>query len=151
MATHGKTAAEVIKARADASKKNMGLTNWKNAPDGLIRKQDVSIAENYLNEKELTALNRAVTIGLDYAEDQAQGHKPMHMGDWVKKLDGFLQFNEKNIFTHAGKISLDMALEHAENEFHKYESERRKIEATEATSDFDKIVNGVKRLTKKPA
>lgn len=106
-ATHGKTAAEVIKARADASKKNMGLTTWKNSPHGPIRKPDVSVAKNYLNEEELTALNRTVTMYLDYAEDQAQSRKPMYMADWVKKLNGFLQFNEKNILTHAGQTTWD--------------------------------------------
>jgi hypothetical protein len=111
-ATHGKTAAEVIKSRADASKKNMGLTTWKNSPDGAIRKQDVSVAKNYLSEEELAALNRTVVMYLDYAEDQALSRKPMHMADWIKKLDGFLQFNEKNILTNAGKISQRMALEH---------------------------------------
>lgn len=95
-ATHGQTAAEVVKARADASKRNMGLTAWKNSPDGVIRKQDVSVAKNYLNEEEVTALNRIVTMYLDYAEEQALTRKPMHMADWIKKLDGFLQFNEKN-------------------------------------------------------
>jgi hypothetical protein len=146
-ATHGKTAAEVIKSRADATKKNMGLTNWKNSPDGPIRKSDVAIAKNYLNEEELQALNRVVTMYLDYAEDQALSRKQMHMADWVKKLDGFLQFNEKNILTHAGKISHQMALEHAEKEFNKHEANQRLIEATEPTSDFDKFAK--KALTKK--
>ena len=138
-ATHGKTAAEVIKTRASATKKNMGLTTWKNSPDGPIRKQDVSIAKNYLSEDELAALNRTVTMYLDYAEDQAVSRNPMHMADWVKKLDGFLQFNEKNILTHAGKISHQMALEHAETEFEKYEVVRRRIESNQSASDFDKL------------
>jgi len=139
-ATHGKTAAEVIKSRADASKKNMGLTTWKNSPDKPIRKQDVAIAKNYLSEDELSALNRVVTMYLDYAEDQALSRKPMHMADWVKKLDGFLKFNEKNILTNAGKISHQMALDHAEGEFEKYDSKRRLLEASQPTSDFDKVV-----------
>jgi hypothetical protein len=139
MATHGRTAAEVIKTRANATKKNMGLTTWKNSPSGPIRKQDVAIAKNYLTEDELTALNRTVTMYLDYAEDQAVTRSPMHMADWVKKLDGFLQFNEKNVLTHLGKISHPMALEHAENEFEKYEISRRKLESSEPTSDFDKM------------
>jgi hypothetical protein len=146
-ASHGKTAAEVIKSRADARKKNMGLTNWKNSPDGPVRKSDVAIAKNYLKEEELQALNRVVTMYLDYAEDQALSRKQMHMADWVKKLDGFLQFNEKNILTHAGKISHQMALEHAEKEFNKHEANQRLIEATEPTSDFDKFAK--KALTKK--
>jgi hypothetical protein len=142
-AIHGKTAAEVVKTRANASKKNMGLTTWKNSPDGPIRKQDVSIAKNYLNEEELTALNRIVTMYLDYAEDQAVSRKPMHMADWVKKLDSFLQFNEKNILTHAGKISKQMALEHAEKEFEKYQTARLQIEAGDSNSDFDKLARKI--------
>jgi hypothetical protein len=142
-ATHGKTAAEIIKTRADAKKINMGLTTWKNSPKGLIRKQDVSIAKNYLNEDELAALNRTVTMYLDYAEDQAMTRKPMYMADWIKKLDGFLQFNEKNILTHAGKISHQMALEYAETEFEKFDGERRRIEANNSTSDFDKLAKKI--------
>lgn len=147
-ATHGQTAAEVIKSRADAAKKNMGLTTWKNSPHGPIRKQDVSIAKNYLNEEELAALNRTVGMYLDYAEDQALSRKPMHMADWVGKLDGFLRFNEKNILAHAGKISHQLALEHAEGEFEKFENQRHRIEAVEPTSDFDKIA---KKITAKKA
>ncbi len=147
-ATHGKTAAEVIKTRADAKKKYMGLTTWKNSPDGNIRKQDVTIAKNYLKEDELTALNRTVTMYLDYAEDQAMTRKPMHMADWVKKLDGFLRFNEKNILTHSGKISHQLAVDHAEVEFEKFEIQQRQIEANSPTSDFDKLA---KKITaKKP-
>ena len=121
----------------------MGLTPWKNSPHGPIRKPDVSIAKNYLNEDELTALNRIITMYLDYAEDQALNRKPMHMADWVKKLNGFLQFNEKNILTHAGKITQKMALEHAENEFEKFEVTRRNIEANNPTSDFDKLAKQI--------
>ena len=80
---------------------------------------------------------------LDYAEDQAQSRKPMYMANWVKKLNGFLQFNEKNILTHAGKISQKMALEHAENEFEKFEVKRRQIEANNPTSDFDKLAKEI--------
>ena len=112
-----------------------------------IRKSDVAIEKNYLNEEELQALNRVVTMYLDYAEDQALSRKQMHMADWLKKLDGFLQFNEKNILTHAGKISHQMALEHAEKEFEKHEVNQRLIEATEPTSDFDQFAK--KTLKKK--
>lgn len=148
-AIHGQTAAEVIVNRADAEKKNMRLTSWKNSPDGPIRKADVLIAKNYLSEEELTALNRVVTMYLDYAEDQAARRNPMHMADWVKKLDGFLQFNEKNILTNAGKISHQIALDHAEKEFEKYEETRRAVEATEPTSDFDKVVKQLLPAKKK--
>jgi hypothetical protein len=142
-AIHGQTAAEVIKSRADASKPNMGLTTWKNAPGGSIRKGDVTIAKNYLSESELNSLNRIVTMYLDYAEVQAEKRAPMHMADWIKKLDGFLQFNEQNILTHAGKVSQQLALEHAEREFEKYANAQSKIELT---SDFDQIVETAKRL-----
>lgn len=153
-AIHGHTAAEIIKERADARKPNMGLTTWKNAPGGAIRKADVGVAKNYLNKDELDALNRIVTMYLDYAEDQARNKRPMHMADWVKKLDGFLQFNDRNILTHAGKVSADMAKDHAEREFAKHEAQERLREATEPTSDFDKAVEQVKRIegeSKKPA
>jgi hypothetical protein len=101
-------------------------------------------------EEELSALNRIVSMYLDYAELQAQNRKPMHMADWVKKLDGFLEFNEQNILTHAGKVSHKLAQDHAEREFQKYETERRRIEATEPVSDFDKVVDKVKLLKEKP-
>ncbi len=145
-AIHGHTAAEIIKERADANKPNMGLTTWKNAPGGAIRKGDVGVAKNYLSKDELDALNRIVTMYLDYAEDQARNKRTMHMAEWVKKLDGFLQFNERNILTHAGKVSADMAKEHAEREFAKHEAQVRLREATEPTSDFDKTVEQIKRL-----
>ena len=147
-AIHGQTAAEVIHSRADASKKNMGLTTWKNSPDGAIRKPDVSIAKNYLKEKELTELNRIVVMYLDFAERQAEKRQPMKMIDWIKKLDGFLQFNEENILTHAGKISHQMAIDHSEKEFEKFELNLREIDASQPTSDFDKLT---KKITaKKP-
>jgi hypothetical protein len=139
-AIHGQTAAEVVVARADASKANMGLTSWKNSPDGPIRKTDISVAKNYLLEEELTALNRIVVMYLDYAENQAAKRIPMHMADWIQKLDGFLQFNGENILTHAGKISHQMAIDHASSEFEKYETNRRALEASEPTGDFDAFV-----------
>ena len=145
-AIHGHTAAEIIQHRADASKPRMGLTTWKNAPKGKIRKTDVSVAKNYLTAEELTALNRVVTMYLDYAEDQAQRRKPMHMTDWVQKLDDFLHFNERNILTHAGKVSHQLAQDHAEREFEKYQTERRRLEAAQPTSDFDHAVEDLKRL-----
>lgn len=139
-AIHGKTAAEVIVGRADASKKNMGLTTWKNSPDGPIRKTDISVAKNYLTEDELTALNRIVVMYLDYAENQAAKRIQMHMSDWVIKLDSFLEFNGENILSHAGKISHQMAIDHVDKEFLKYEENKKEIERTEAISDFDKLV-----------
>ncbi len=146
-AVHEHTAAEIIKLRADAVKPNMGLASWKNAPKGPVRKADTEVAKNYLKESELRELNRIVGMYLDYAEDQAKRGKVMHMADWAAKLDAFLQFNERNILTHAGKISHELALEHAHTEFIKFENERRRREAVENLSDFDKTV---KKLEQKP-
>jgi len=147
-AIHGQTAAEVVHDRADSRKPNMGLTTWKNSPKGKIRKTDIVVAKNYLNGNELSALNRIVSMYLDYAELQAENRKPMHMADWVKKLDDFLKFNERNVLTHAGKISQEMAQERAENEFEKYESEQRNLEASNATSDFDRALTEVRTIEK---
>ncbi|MBF0464189.1 MAG: virulence RhuM family protein [Nitrospirae bacterium] len=149
-AIHGQTAAEVIKHRADAKMPNMGLTTWKNAPHGQIRKTDITIAKNYLTEDELRELNRIVNMYLDYAELQAKNRKPMHMSDWVKKLDAFLEFNEQNILTHAGKVSHELAQEHSEQEFEKFEAERRLVEAQEQTSDFDRVIEDIKQLKNSP-
>ena len=99
------TAAEIVYHRADHTKPNMGLTSWKNAPQGRIRKSDVSIAKNYLNSKEMEGLNRIVSMYLDYAEDQAKRHKIMYMSDWVAKLNAFLQFNEREILQDNGKVT----------------------------------------------
>jgi hypothetical protein len=145
-AIHGHTAAEIIHQRADAAKPHMGLTTWKRAPKGRIRRADVTVAKNYLDERELSALNRIVTMYLDYAELQAQSRRPMHMADWVKRLDAFLEFNEQNILAHAGRISAEMAKERAELEFDRYEQTRRRLEATQPTSDFDRFVEETRRL-----
>lgn len=152
-AIHGHTAAEIVHQRADAQKPHMGLTTWKNAPQGSIRKADVTVAKNYLTEQEIRELNRIVTMYLDYAEDQARRRKPMHMADWVEKLDAFLAFNERDILTHAGKISQTLAEERAHAEFEKYETQRRRIEASKPTSDFDRFVERTRQLNgedKKP-
>jgi hypothetical protein len=133
--TH-QTAAEIIQSRADSQKPNMGLTTWKNAPDGQIRKTDVSIAKNYLNENELEGLNRIVTMYLDYAEMQANNRQVMTMQDWVRKLDAFLKFNEKDILTNAGKLTADIAKSCAEIEYEKY----RVIQDRLMESDFDKEI-----------
>jgi hypothetical protein len=145
-AIHGRTAAEVIVDRADVSRPHMGLTTWKNAPGGPIRRADVTVAKNYLGEEEIRELNRVVTMYLDFAEDQAQRKRPMHMAEWVERLDAFLQFNERNVLTHAGSVSHELAERHAHAEFEKHEVERRRLEATEPTSDFDQAVEEVKRL-----
>jgi hypothetical protein len=116
-ATHGKTAAEVIATRANAAKPNMGLTSWAGSKLSL---SDAEVAKNYLNQDELEMLNRYVTMYLDYAELQAMGLKPMYMKDWIRKLDDFLQFNERELLTHPGKVSHQQALDKARAEYEKY-------------------------------
>ncbi|MCL5773312.1 MAG: virulence RhuM family protein [Firmicutes bacterium] len=148
-AIHGHTAAELIAKRTDALKPYMGLTTWRNAPKGRIRKADVSIAKNYLNETELKQLNRIVTMYLDYAEMQAENQRTMTMKEWVAKLDAFLRFNERDVLTNPGKVSAEVAKELAEKEFEKYEENLRQIEATQPISDFDKLVEKTKLLVKK--
>ena len=144
-AISGQTAAEIIYNRVNKEKPNIGLTNWKNSPKGAIRKTDVSIAKNYLNEKELDGLNRIVTMYLDYAEMQAQKGVVMYMKDWVEKLDAFLQFNEKDILQDSGKISHGVAVALAEREYEKY----RVIQDKNYVSDFDKEVKKILKLKKK--
>ena len=135
-AVHRHTAAELIVERADARKAHMGLTTWGNAPDGKIIKADVTIAKNYLNEQEMSYLERIVTLYLDYAELQAERHIPMSMEDWAKRLDGFLEFNGNELLTGAGKISAEQAKLHAETEFEKY----RIIQDKLFMSDFDRYM-----------
>ena len=133
----GNTAAEIIYNRVDSEKENMGLTNWKNSPDGPIYKYDVDIAKNYLKEKELKDLNRIVTMYLDYAELQAENHNAMTMKDWVEKLNAFLQFNGKEILHNAGKISASVAKELAYKEYDKFKVKQDKL----YKSDFDNFLN----------
>ncbi len=147
-AIHGHTAAELIHRRADRTQPNMGLTTWKQAPSGPIRQDDVSVAKNYLNADELRELNRVVTMYLDYAEDQARRRRPMRMEDWIGKLDSFLDFNERNVLSHAGTISHALALEHAEGEFEIYRAEQRRREALEPSSDFDHVVAQARTLAR---
>lgn len=135
------TAAEIIYNRANSNKQNMGLTTWKNAPSGAIRKPDVSVAKNYLNEQELDSLNRIVSMYLDYAEMQANNRKIMYMKDWVGRLDAFLQFNEQEILTHTGKVTAEIAKAFAEAEFDKY----RVIQDRSYESDFDKLLKQLKK------
>ena len=135
-AIHGHTAAELIVDRANSTKENMGLTTWKNAPKGKIIKTDVSIAKNYLTEKEIKNLDRFVTMYLDYAETQAENNIPMTMNDWAIKLNAFLQFNQKEILENAGKVTQAIAKAFAESEFQKY----RIIQDRLFESDFDKMI-----------
>lgn len=115
----GQTAAEIVHDRVDAAKPNMGLTNWRGA---VPRKQDVSIAKNYLTEPELAALNNLVEQYLIFAEGQAMRRVPMHMADWIQKLDGFLSLNDRDILTHAGRISHELAVSKAEHEYDKFKT-----------------------------
>ena len=119
-AVTGKTAAEIIAARADARKPHMGLMTWKNAPAGKILKTDVVVAKNYLVEAEIKELERIVSMYLDYAENQAARQISMRMQDWVKKLDAFLQFNEYEILADAGKVSQEVAKQLAGEEYAKF-------------------------------
>jgi hypothetical protein len=135
-AIHGHTAAELIVERADSTKDKMGLTTWRNAPKGKILKPDVVVAKNYLSEKEIKALDRFVTMYLDYAEDQAERGIPMTMADWAKKLDAFLQFNERDLLGHHGKVSAEIAKAFAESEFEKY----RIVQDRLFESDFDRML-----------
>jgi hypothetical protein len=131
----GQTASEIIYAKANSNNENMGLTTWKNSPDGKILKSDVSIAKNYLTENELKSLGRIVNAYLDLAEDRAERKIPMTMEDWSKRLDTFLEFDEREILTNGGKISAEIAKEFAESEWEKYRIIQDKLHE----SDFDKF------------
>ena len=141
-AIHKHTAAELIYERADSTKENMGLTTWEGSPDAKIRKSDVSIAKNYLSKDELRALELIVSGYLDFAEMQANRNIPMTMEDWAKHLDRILIANEQEILTNAGKISMEVAKEHAETEWEKY----RIIQDRIYQSDFDLFLEDVKKL-----
>ncbi len=138
----GNTAAEIIYNRVDSEKENMGLTNWKNSPNGPIYKYDVDIAKNYLSEKELKDLNRIVTMYLDYAELQAENHNAMTMKDWVEKLNAFLQFNGKEILYNAGKVSASVAKELAYQEYDKFRIKQDKL----YQSDFDHFLKEINMI-----
>ena len=135
-AVHGNTAAEVIMARADHTKEHMGLTSWRNAPDGKIVKADVSVAKNYLSVDEMQELNEIVTMYLDYAIRQARRHIPMTMADWASKLDAFLQFNDAEILRDKGKVTAAIAKAFAESEFEQY----RVLQDRLYQSDLDRLM-----------
>ena len=135
-AVHGNTAAEVIMARADHTKEHMGLTSWRNAPDGKIVKADVSVAKNYLSVEEMQELNEIVTMYLDYATRQARRHIPMTMADWASKLDAFLQFNDAEVLRDKGKVTAAIAKAFAESEFEQY----RVLQDRLYQSDFDRLM-----------
>lgn len=140
----GKTAAEIVAGRADASKPHMGLQTWKNSPSGKVLKTDVAVAKNYLMEDEIKEMDRVVSMYLDYAENQASRQIPMKMKDWADKLDAFLEFNEYQVLTDPGKVKQEVARRLAEKEFESY----RVVQDREFESDFDKEVN---KMLDKPA
>ena len=137
-AVHGHTAAELIVERANAEKEHMGLTTWEKAPDGKIVKTDVSIAKNYLKEEELESMGRLVNAFLDLAEDRAKRHIPMTMEDWAKRIDKFLDSDDRPVLNDSGKVSTEQAKDYAETEFEKY----RIIQDCLFQSDFDKFNTG---------
>jgi hypothetical protein len=140
----GQTAAEIVANRAKASLPNMGLTTWKNAPNGKILKSDITIAKNYMTEKEIKSLERIVTMFLDYAENQAERAIPMRMQDWVQKLDAFLEFNEYDILHNLGKVSHEVATRLAQEEYDHFriEQDRNYI------SDFEKEAKRIVKVKK---
>ncbi|MEA1868629.1 MAG: virulence RhuM family protein [Euryarchaeota archaeon] len=142
-AIHGHTAAELIMRRADSNKEQMGLTSWEYSPDGKILKTDVSVAKNYLSHDELESLGRIVNSYLDLAEERARRKIPMTMEDWAKRLDLFLEFDERDILRDSGKVTAQIAKEFAESEFEKY----RIVQDRLFESDFDREL---KRIQGKP-
>lgn len=141
-AAHGHTAAEIVAQRAEASKPNMGLTSWSGDKP---RKSDVIIAKNYLAQDELDALNRIVTAYLEFAELQAQNRKPMYMADWITKLDDFLKLSEREILTHAGEISHELAVKKAETEYERFH-QKQLSEPSAVEKHFEEAVAKFKRL-----
>lgn len=138
----GMTAAELIQSRAKAELPNMGLTSWKGQE---VRKTDVTIAKNYLNEEEISELNRIVTMWLDFAEDQAKRRKQIFMADWQQKLDEFLLFNERDILPNAGSVSKKTAEEHAQGEYENFARRRREMKEAEGRSDYMKQLEDTAR------
>ncbi|MCP4421994.1 MAG: virulence RhuM family protein [Chloroflexi bacterium] len=146
-AAHGHTAAEIVTQRADASQPNMGLTSWHGEK---VRKADVSVAKNYLLQEELDTLNRIVTIYLEFAELKALNRKPMYMTDWISKLDDFLKISDRDILTHAGRISHKEALANAHAEYDKYRQQRLN-EPSPVEQHFLEAVNETKQIEKAKA
>lgn len=144
-AVHGHTAAELIIERANHTKEHMGLTTWADAPDGKIKKSDVTVAKNYLSQDEMKQLNRMVTAYLDFAENMTLRHIPLTMQDWEKRLNSFIEMFDYGILQDAGKVSAEIAKLHAETEFEKY----RVIQDRLFMSDFDKFMLELEENTKK--
>jgi hypothetical protein len=145
-AIHGQTAAEVILHRADARKHRMGLTTWQDAPKGKIQKFDVSVAKNYLTEKEMAQLQRLVSAYLDVAEDMALRQIPMTMQDWETRLNRFIAATDRDILQDAGKVTAEIAQAHAESEFEKY----RIVQDRLFESDFDRAMKKLPNQGDKP-
>ncbi len=145
----GKTAAELIAERAQASQPNMGLKTWKNAPRGRIRKADVTVAKNYLEEGEIKALERIVGMYLDYAENQAARQIPMRMAEWVEKLDAFLKFNEYDVLADAGRVSHEVAKELAEKQFQAFDLARDSAFESDFERATKKILGAQRSAPKK--
>lgn len=141
-AAHGHTAAEIIAERADATRPTMGLTSWSG---DRVRKADVAVAKNYLGAEELDALNRIVTAYLEFAELQARNRRPMYMRDWIAKLDDFLRLSEREILTHAGRVSHEVAVAKAEGEFEKLQV-RQLAQPTEVEKQFEAMAESLKKL-----
>lgn len=144
-AVHGHTAAELIVERADHTKEHMGLTTWADAPDGKIKKSDVTVAKNYLSQDEMKQLNRMVTAYLDFAENMTLRHIPLTMQDWEKRLNSFIEMFDYGILQDAGKVSAEIAKLHAETEFEKY----RVIQDRLFMSDFDRYMLELEESAKK--
>lgn len=143
-AAHGHTAAEVIAERADAERPNMGLTSWHGTRP---RRTDVVVAKNYLAADELGALDRIVSAYLEFAELQASNRRPMHMADWITKLDEFLSLSDREVLAHAGSVSHDDAIARATRELDRYDAERAKL-AAPVEADFDAAIRGVTAIEK---
>jgi len=141
-ATTGKTAAELIKNRSDADKTNMGLTSWRGS---IVRKQDVAIAKNYLKKDEIKDLNEIVTMYLDYAQRQARKRQTVTMAQWADKLDGFLEFNEQEILTHAGKVKAEVAKKIAEDRYVEFDNKRKRAEALSADEEDLKQLEAIEK------
>ena len=144
-AVHGHTAAELIVERADHTKEHMGLTTWADAPEGKIKKSDVTVAKNYLSQDEMKQLNRMVTAYLDFAENMTLRHIPLTMQDWEKRLNSFIEMFDYGILQDAGKVSAEIAKLHAETEFEKY----RVIQDRLFMSDFDRYMLELEESAKK--
>lgn len=144
-AATGLTAAELIHSRSNHLLSNMGLTNWKS---DVVRKTDVTIAKNYLQEHEIEELNRIVVMWLDYAEDQARRRKQVFMKDWEQRLDEFLRFNDRNVLPHAGSISKKKAEEHAKTEYEQFEVRRRELKEAEGEAEYIRLLEEIARQLK---